>query len=67
MTRRSDMMLEDIFGCDHAPEIPVTEDGQIVHWLCRCGRKVACVDPDRMHGAGDQFGGSDYGGEDGHR
>lgn len=32
-------MCEDIFGCDHEPETPVIENGEIVHWLCRCGRK----------------------------
>lgn len=39
MTRRRDLMCEDIFGCDHTPETPVTEEGEIVYWLCRCGRK----------------------------
>lgn len=41
MTRRSDMMLEDITGCDHEPETPVIEeDGtEIIYWLCRCGRR----------------------------
>jgi hypothetical protein len=41
MTRRSDMMLEDLFDCKHEPEIPVTDDssGEIIYWLCRCGQK----------------------------
>lgn len=39
MTRRSDLMCEDLFGCDHTPETPVTQDGEIVMWLCRCGRE----------------------------
>ena len=40
MTRRSDLMCEDLFGCDHSPEIPISEHGEIVEWRCRCGRKV---------------------------
>jgi len=40
MTRRSDLMCEDLFGCTHEPEIPVSQDGEIIHWLCRCGKKV---------------------------
>lgn len=40
MTRRSDMMLEDIYGCQHTPETPIVDDsGEILYWLCRCGRK----------------------------
>jgi hypothetical protein len=46
MTRRSDLMCEDIFGCDHKPEIPITENGNIIEWRCRCGRKVEpCKEP----------------------
>lgn len=42
MTRRSDLMLEDLYGCAHSAETPiVSEDGAtILHWICRCGRKV---------------------------
>ena len=40
MTRRSDLMCEDIFGCEHTPEVPVSEDGEIVGWYCRCGANV---------------------------
>jgi hypothetical protein len=32
-------MCEDIFGCDHAPEIPISDNGQIVFWVCRCGAR----------------------------
>jgi len=32
-------MCDELFGCDHEPEVPVEEDGEIVYWLCRCGRK----------------------------
>lgn len=39
MTRRSDMMLEDLIGCNHEPETPITQDGEIIYWLCRCGRE----------------------------
>lgn len=38
MTRRSDLMCEDLFGCDHDPETPLSNvDGEIYAWLCRCG------------------------------
>lgn len=39
MTRRSDLMLEDLMGCDHEPETPVSQGGEIIYWMCRCGRK----------------------------
>jgi hypothetical protein len=41
MTRRSDLMCEDLFGCSHEGETPIVQDGQIVYWRCRCGRRVA--------------------------
>jgi len=40
MTRRSDLMCEDLFECNHSPEIPISENGEIVEWRCRCGQKV---------------------------
>lgn len=43
MTRRSDLMCEDLFECDHAPETAVVDDGQIVAWICRCGSKQHVV------------------------
>ncbi len=39
MTRRRDLMCEDLFGCDHEPETPISEGGEIVYWVCRCGTK----------------------------
>jgi hypothetical protein len=38
MTRRRDLMCEDIFGCVHYPEVAVSRDGEIVEWRCRCGK-----------------------------
>jgi len=38
VTRRSDLMLEDIDGCDHTPETPISEDGEVLYWVCRCGK-----------------------------
>lgn len=38
MTRHSDQKCEDIFGCKHEPETPISQDGEIVAWMCRCGR-----------------------------
>jgi len=45
VTRRSDLMLEDLIGCTHEPETPVVEDdgSEILYWICRCGRR--CPDP----------------------
>lgn len=40
MTRRSDLMCEDLFGCDHSPDTPISEGGVVVEWRCRCGRRV---------------------------
>ena len=39
MTRNSEIRLEDIYGCDHTPELPVVYEGEIIYWLCRCGKK----------------------------
>lgn len=45
MTRRRDMMCEDLFGCEHEPETPILDaNGNIDHWRCRCGRR-ALPDP----------------------
>jgi hypothetical protein len=30
-------MCEDLFGCDHTPETPISDGGEIVSWVCRCG------------------------------
>ena len=46
MTRRSDLMCEDIFGCDHALETPISHDGEIVAWACRCGARREWVSED---------------------
>lgn len=51
MTRRSDLMCEDLFGCDHEPEVPVSEGGAVVEWMCRCGRRVRA--PEKAAGARD--------------
>jgi hypothetical protein len=41
MTRRSDLMLEDLTGCTHESETPICdEDGsEILYWVCRCGQR----------------------------
>lgn len=41
MTRRRDLMLEDLTGCTHQPETPVCDDAgtEILYWLCRCGKR----------------------------
>jgi hypothetical protein len=40
MTRNSDLRLDDLFGCDHTPETPIVDEsiGEILWWVCRCGR-----------------------------
>jgi hypothetical protein len=32
-------MCEDIFGCAHEFEIPISQNGEIVYWRCRCGKR----------------------------
>ena len=34
----------DLFQCDHEPEIPISEDGEIVAWRCKCGERTICVE-----------------------
>ena len=55
MTRRRDLMCEDIFGCAHEPEIPISDGGDIVEWRCRCGEKRYPV-PAAKEGKGDRIG-----------
>jgi hypothetical protein len=40
MTRNYELDCRDLFECTHEPETPISEDGEIVGWLCRCGRQV---------------------------
>jgi len=41
MTRNSDCWdLEDLRECEHEPETPIAEDGEIIGWLCRCGQRL---------------------------
>lgn len=50
MTRRRDLMCEDIFGCTHEPETPVTDGhGDVSHWVCRCGAKQTPADQVRSN------------------
>lgn len=53
MTRRSDLMCEDIFGCTHKPEIPIVDDdsNDILFWLCRCGSTKTTVESIRADNA----------------
>ncbi len=54
MTRNRELDCEDLFGCAHEAETPVVDDGEIVYWLCRCGRKVELDTPEpRKEGSGD--------------
>ena len=38
MTRNRELDLQDIVDCTHEPELPVTENGSIIGYACRCGR-----------------------------
>jgi hypothetical protein len=33
-------MCEDIWGCDHKLETAIVENGEIIEWRCRCGRRT---------------------------
>jgi len=37
MTRNSDIRGEET--CEHKLEIPISENGDILYWRCRCGAK----------------------------
>lgn len=39
MTRRRDLMLEDLTGCNHEPTIPISENGEVLYWRCTCGQR----------------------------
>jgi hypothetical protein len=41
MIRNYEIDCRDLFECTHEPQTPISEDGEIVGWLCRCGRRVA--------------------------
>lgn len=45
MTRNSDLRLEDLFGCNHTRETPIVDEctGEILWWVCRCGRRHPTV------------------------
>lgn len=48
MTRNSELRLEDITGCLHVPETPIVDDaGQILWWVCRCGRQHRLPKPEQ--------------------
>lgn len=44
MTRKRDLMCEDILGCDHTPTIPISDHGFVIEWRCMCGRIVPVFD-----------------------
>jgi hypothetical protein len=40
VTKNYELDLRDLIDCQHRPETPITDGaGQIVYWLCRCGRQ----------------------------
>lgn len=45
MTRNRELDLEDLYGCDHEPEIGISEGTEIVAWACRCGKVKNAVEP----------------------
>lgn len=46
MTRNREIRLEDLTSCDHRPELPVSDNGVILYWLCRCGKEIPIPKPD---------------------
>jgi hypothetical protein len=50
MTRNREIDCEDLFGCDHEPEIAISDDsGEILFWRCRCGKVDTRANPGRGH------------------
>lgn len=45
MTRNYEIDCRDLFECDHTPVVPVVQDGEIIYWLCRCGRIHPVLEP----------------------
>jgi len=47
MTRRSDLMLEDLLGCRHELTLPVVDDDtwEILYWRCVCGAREHHPEP----------------------
>lgn len=43
MTRNYELDGDDLYECNHEPEVPICEeDGtEILYWLCRCGKRVS--------------------------
>ena len=39
MTRNRELDCKDLFECDHQPETPISRKGEILYWVCRCGRR----------------------------
>lgn len=39
MTRNYEIDCRDLIECDHTPETPVSDGGEITHYVCRCGQK----------------------------
>ena len=37
MTRNREIDCDDLRNCDHSPQLPITEDGELAYWLCSCG------------------------------
>ena len=37
MTRNYELDCDDLRKCNHEPEVPVVIEGEVTHWLCRCG------------------------------
>jgi hypothetical protein len=49
MTKNSELDCRDIFGCTHELEIPISVDGEIAYWRCRCGeysQQVSNIEPE---------------------
>ena len=49
MTRNRELDCEDLFDCDHTPEVAIRDQltGQtIIGWRCRCGKEVECKIPE---------------------
>jgi hypothetical protein len=54
MTKNYELDLRDIVDCAHEPETPIVSEGEIVGYVCRCGRFQPMKDKDTNENTNDK-------------